>query len=62
MKAAKEEKEKAIADVKAVSQREKEFAVAHARSREQVESARKIAELRHRYYHPIYANVCHDAT
>ena len=49
MKAAKEDKEKAVADVKAVCQREKEFAVAHAHSREQVESVRKLAELRHRY-------------
>ena len=49
MKAAEEEKEKALADQKAALQREREFAVAHAHSREQVQSARKLAELRRRY-------------
>ena len=49
MKDAEEAKEKALAEQKAALQREREFAVAHAHSREQVQSARKLAELRHRY-------------
>ena len=49
MKAAKEDKEKCLADQKAIMTREREFAVAHAHSVEQVEAARKLSEMKKRW-------------